>query len=134
MNWRLIFLLSLFGLIMAFATVYFIPTNVEPWCWLAIFIFCAYMIAKNAPGKFFLHGFLVCLVNCVWITAAHVILFQTYWANHPEMANMSSSMAHPRRMMLFIGPVTGIASGLVLGLFSFIAAKIVKRPGTNATA
>jgi hypothetical protein len=134
MNWRLISLLSLFGLVMAFATVFVISSKVEPFCWLAIFIFCAYMIARNAPGRFFLHGFMVSLVNCVWITAAHVTFFHTYWTNHPDMANMSSGMAHPRRMMLLIGPATGIASGLVLGLFSFIAGKIMKRPGTSATA
>jgi uncharacterized membrane protein len=30
-------------------------------------------------------------------------------------------------MMLVMGPVVGIVSGLVLGLFCFVAAKIVKK-------
>ena len=47
MNWKLIFGLSLFGLAMAFATVFVIPSNVEPLFWLAIFIVCAVVIAKR---------------------------------------------------------------------------------------
>ena len=130
MNSKLIFQLSLFGLAMAFATVFWIPTNIEPVCWLLIFAVCAYLIAKRSPGKYFLHGFLVSLVNCVWITAAHVGLYSSYMAHHPEMAAMSARMPlpdHPRLMMALTGPVFGILSGLVLGLFSFFAGKLVKK-------
>ncbi|HSY76096.1 MAG TPA: hypothetical protein VK890_04525, partial [Bacteroidia bacterium] len=67
MNLKLILALSLFGLFMALATVYFIPSNVENFLWPVIFIICAYLVAKNAPGKYFLHGFLTSLVNCIWI-------------------------------------------------------------------
>src|ERR1700743_701800 len=122
MNWRLIFLLSLFGLFMGISTVYFIPSSIEPVCWLVIFIVCAWLIAKNAPGRYFLHGFCLGLANCVWIVAAHVLLFNDYSANHPaEMAMMSNMPFMPKLMMLFVGPVIGIVSGLVIGLFSFIA-------------
>jgi hypothetical protein len=55
-NWKLIFQLSLFGLAMAIATVYWIPQNVEPFFWLVIFIICAYLIAKRCSDKYFLHG------------------------------------------------------------------------------
>ena len=88
MNSKLIFKLSLFGLFMAIATVYFIPSNIEPVCWLVIFIICAYFIAKQCAGKYFLNGFSVSLVNCVWITGAHILLYHTYIANHPQEAAM----------------------------------------------
>jgi|SRR5450755_765541 hypothetical protein len=131
MNWKLIFQLSLFGLAMAIATVFWIPSNLEPFFWIVIFIICAYLIARNCTGKFFLHGFLVCLVNCVWITAFHFILFRTYIMNHPDQDAMMQKWQvpwsiHPRRMMLVFGPMAGIVSGLILGLFSFIASKIWK--------
>ena len=131
MNWKLIFQLSLFGLAMAVATVFWIPSKIEPVFWLAIFIICAYIIAKNCSGKYFLHGFLVSLVNCVWITAAHVLFFTTYMTNHPEMKTMSAQMPlqnHPRVMMLIMGPLFGVVFGLVLGFFAFIAGKIIKKP------
>jgi hypothetical protein len=129
MNWRLIFALSLFGLAMGVATVFVVPSNVEPIVWLAIFIACAVIIAKRAPGKFFLHGLCVSLVNSVWITAAHVLLFDSYIATHAREAEMTRSMPlAPRVMMILTGPVVGLVSGLVLGLFAFVAGKILRRP------
>jgi len=51
MSWRLILTLSLFGLGMGIATVAFIPSNTEPLFWLAIFVMCAYLIARNASHR-----------------------------------------------------------------------------------
>jgi len=130
MKWKLIFNLSLFGLAMALATVYFIPSNIEPYCWLIIFIICAWQIAKKCNSRYFLHGFLVSLFNSVWITTAHILLFDKYIANHPSELEMLKKMPMPDSpglMMLMTGPLIGIISGLVLGLFAFIASKIMKR-------
>jgi hypothetical protein len=130
MNWKLIFTLSLFGLAMAIATVFWIPSNIEPIFWLLIFLFCAYQVAKNVSDKYFLHGFLVSLVNCVWITTAHILFAETYLFNHPNEATMMQTMPmpdSPRLMMAMTGPIIGIISGLVLGVFSWIASKIVKK-------
>jgi hypothetical protein len=130
LDWKLILLLSLFGLAMGIATVFVIPSKVEPICWLAIFVGCAYAIAKKAPGKLFAHGLLVSLVNCVWITGAHIALVDSYLSRHPNEAAMMAKMPmpdSPRLMMLMTGPLVGIASGIVLGLFSFAAGKLVAR-------
>jgi hypothetical protein len=46
------------------------------------------------------------------------------------MARMMSDMPmsdHPLRMMALTGPVFGIVSGLVLGLFAYIASRLVKK-------
>ena len=132
MNWKLIFQLSIFGLIMAIATISLIPEKVEPIFWVLIFIFCAWVIAKACPGKYFLNGFLVSLVNCIWIVAFHVIFYNSYIAHHPNAASMNLSMPaffiiHPRVAMIIMGPVFGIISGIILGLFSVVASKIVKK-------
>jgi len=132
MNWKIIFQLSAFGFIMAVATVSLIPQNLEWIFWLVIFAFCAYVIARVCTGKYFLNGFCVSLVNCIWIVATHLIFYQSYMAHHPDMAsmnkNMPASMAvHPRLAMAIVGPIFGIISGVVLGLFSFIASLIVKK-------
>jgi amino acid permease len=130
MNYRLIFQLSLYGLAMAVATVFWIPSSSEPVFWLLIFIVCAYFIALKSNGRYFLTGFLVSIVNCVWITAAHIIFFQTYLTNHPQEAEMMSRMPFhdsPRLMMLLTGPLVGIISGLILGLFSFLGSKILQK-------
>jgi hypothetical protein len=132
MNWKLIFLLSLFGLAMAFLTVWFIPSTVEPFCWLTIFLICSFLIAKYAPAKYFLHGLFVSIINSVWITAAHATLFDQYIAGHPEFLQATAGLppdlaAHPRRMMVPIGLITGLLSGVVLGAFAWVASKIFKR-------
>jgi hypothetical protein len=129
MNWKLIFTLSLFGLVMALATVSLIPSKIEPAFWLVIFLICAYFIAKRAPSKYFLHGFLVSIVNSVWITLAHIMNYDTYIANHAEEVKMSAEMhmETSRASMAMMGPLFGIVFGLILGLFSFIASKLVKK-------
>jgi hypothetical protein len=132
MNWKLIFLLSVFGLAMGFATVSLVPSTVEPICWLVIFIISSYLIARYARSRYFLHGFLVSLLNSVWLTLAHVAFFDTYIASHPEYMQLVEGLppalsAHPKRMMFLIGPITGVIFGLVLGLFSWVASRIVPR-------
>jgi hypothetical protein len=135
-DFGLVLRLSGFGLAMGLATVFVIPSNIEPVFWLAIFALCAFMIARRAPGKPFLHGFFVSLMNCVWITSSHIALFQSYLLRHPQEAAMMTKMPmpdSPRLMMLMTGPVVGIVSGLVLGLFAWIASKLV-RPSAVATS
>ena len=134
MNWTLVLLLSLFGLVMAFATVFVIPSTVEPLFWLVIFIVCAYIIARRAPGRYFLHGLMVSIVNSVWITAAHVALFDRYVGNHPQEAEMMTKMPlAPKVMMVVTGPIVGVVSGLILGLFAVIAVRFVRRSGPVST-
>jgi hypothetical protein len=130
MNWKLILQLSLFGLAMAIATVFVIPTRIEPICWLAIFIICAILIATNCTEKYFLNGLMVSLFNAVWMTSAHILLFNTYIASHAQEAEMVRKMSvslSPKLMMLITGPVIGVISGLILGLFAIIASKIMKK-------
>lgn len=127
MSWRLILGLSLFGLAMSVATVFVIPPKVEPVVWLVIFLICAYIIARLAPGRPFLHGLMVGIVNSVWVTAAHILFFTAYMANHPKEAAMARSMPLPPKLMMAVtGPLIGVISGLVLGLFAYIAGRFVR--------
>ena len=129
MNWKLILELSLFGLAMGLATVFFIPSNVEPFCWLVIFLTCAYLIAKQCWTNRFLHGLALGLANCVWITGAHILFFTQYIANHAQEADMMKSMPmpdSPRLMMAMVGPVIGVISGAIIGLLALAASKVLK--------
>lgn len=132
MNWKIILQLSVFGLIMAFGTISLIPQPVEPIFWLMIFVVSAWVIAKTCASGYFLHGFLVSLVNCVWITGAHIIFRDTYVANHPQMVALSAHIphglaTHPRLAMAVTGLAAGVLSGLILGLLAYIASKFVKK-------
>jgi len=130
MNYRLILQLSLFGLAMSIATVYWITSNLEPAFWLVIFVICAYIIARKCSEKYFLNGFMVSIANCIWITSAHLILFNSYLLNHSKEAERMASMPmheSPRWLMLMTGTVIGIVSGLILGLFALLASKMIKK-------
>ena len=119
---------------MAIATVYVIPSSVEPLLWLAIFVACAYAVARDSGDRRFLTGFLIGVVNSVWVTGAHALLFDHYIAGHAREAAMMQSMPlpqSPRLMMVLTGPVIGAISGVVIGLFCVIAGKFIsaKNPG-----
>jgi hypothetical protein len=129
MNWKLVLQLSIFGLAMGIATVFFIPSKIEPAFWLAIFLVCAYIIARRCAAMRFLHGLALGVVNSVWVTTAHVLLFEHYAANHAQEMAMMHSMpmpASPRLMMALTGPVIGIVSGVVIGLLALAAGLLVK--------
>ena len=73
---------------------------------------------------------MVSIFNGIWITAAHFILFDAYMENHPESAEMNERMPDlfsPKTWMLVMGPLISIVTGLVLGLFSWIASRLVKK-------
>jgi len=137
MNWKLVIQLSIFGLLMALATVFVVPSNAEPFFWLPIFLITAYLIAKQAPGRYFLHGLALGLVNCFWVTAAHILLFNRYIATHPQEAAMMTRMPMPdapRVMMAMMGPVIGLVSGCVIGLFAFLTHKLLSGRATRGAA
>ncbi|MGB9031754.1 MAG: hypothetical protein WCC27_16655 [Acidobacteriaceae bacterium] len=134
MNWKLVFLLSLFGLAMGIGTVFFISSKIEPYCWLAIFLICAWIIAR-AGSRAFLIGFFVGIVNSIWITACHVLLFNTYIANHPQEAAMLKSMPaglSPKLVMSVTGPMVGVISGAIIGLLAFLGSKLMRKPSASA--
>jgi hypothetical protein len=132
MNWKLILQLSLFGLVMGVATVFVISSSVEPFCWLVVFLVSAYAIARGAPDRPFAHGVCVGLANSVWVTAAHILLIDQYLVRHAREAAMMNSMpmpTHPRIMMALTGPLVGLASGIVLGVFAVVATRLVRPSG-----
>ena len=136
LNWKLIFQLSLFALFMGVATVYFIPLNIEPICWLAIFVFSAYMIARECASGRFLNGLALGLVNCLWINAAHLLLFGQYLAHHTqETAMLAQGIPHhPRMTMALGGTVIGLASGVAIGLLALLAGKLMKTTNGSTKA
>ncbi|HKF51671.1 MAG TPA: hypothetical protein VKB26_05125 [Candidatus Acidoferrales bacterium] len=129
MNWKLIFGLSLFGLAMAFGTVFAISPRVEPFFWLVIFVICAFVIARQAALRPFVHGLLLGIANSVWIIGAHLLFFNRYLAGHPQEATMMSS-SHaalpPKLLMAIVGPVIGVVSGVVIGVLAYVVAKVLK--------
>jgi hypothetical protein len=134
-KWKLIFSLSLVGVAVAIAGVFGWMGKIEPFLWLVIFVLYAVVIAKKVDGRFFLHGFLVSVVNGVWIAVIHSLFFPTYMANNPDMIASYEKFPHsipPQVMMLIVGPIIGVLTGLVAGLFAYIAGKMMKKQALSS--
>src|SRR5262249_25854561 len=93
MNLEVSFSPSRFGFCLGFLAIFVIPSHREPYAWLGIFVVCAYVIAKRAPSRYFLHGLCVSLVNSVWVTGAHILLFDRYIAGHAREGMMAARFA-----------------------------------------
>lgn len=135
MNWKLIFGLSLFGLVMGFGTVFVISPRVEPLCWLVIFIICAFVIARRVPQRAFLHGFLLGIVNSGWVTAAHVVFYNYYLATHAMESQMIAALQGTRIVasvpMILIGLAGGLVSGVVIGVVAYALARAFASSGVR---
>jgi hypothetical protein len=129
MNWKAILGLSMFGLAMGLGTVFAISPRVEAFFWLVIFVVCAFVIVRQSPSRPFLHGFLLGIVNSVWVTGAHIAFFQRYLAHHPSEAAMMSRMPasmSPRMVMALTGPIIGVISGVAIGVLAYVVAKALR--------
>jgi hypothetical protein len=136
MNWKLILQLSLFALAMGIATVFVIPSTIEPFFWLVILLVSAYYIATRAADRYFLHGLALGIVNSVWVTGSHVLLFSQYIARHPREAVMMQSMplpTHPRVMQIIVGACVGVITGVIIGLFAWVAHRLLTPRARAAT-
>ena len=128
MNWKLILGLSLVGLGMAFASVFSITPDIEPICWVAIFLVSTYFVASAAPGKYFLHGFIVCVIDCIFATATQVLLSATYLSRHQLQVDMYEKIHNQTgltavQIILISRPVLGILIGVLVGILALISSK-----------
>jgi hypothetical protein len=127
MNWKLIFMLSAFGVLMGVASVFGLTRGIEPLLWLVIWIFCAYWITRQARTKLFQHGFMVGLTTGLIALLIQVALFSTYAANNPEFNREVPGGWSARTLFLITTPFISVISGLVLGLLCWATGKIFKQ-------
>ena len=130
MNWRLVLSLSVVGVIMAFAGVFGFSGRTSTLVWLLIFIIYAIIIAWKVTGRYFLHAFLVGVVNGVWIGIVQAIFITTYFANHHVIRGIYKMLplnGHHRILVLLMGLLVGVISGLITGLITFAAEKLMKK-------
>jgi hypothetical protein len=122
MNFKLVLSLSLFGLAMGIATVCFVPSNIEQSCGSSSSVISAWAIAAPLQGPFFTG--LRPAANSVWVTGAHVLLYDSYVASHTEELHDERRAVASHIMMLLVARDWQV-SGVVLGLFALVAGKLV---------
>jgi hypothetical protein len=131
MNWKLIFTLSLSGLLMGVLTSFVVTSEVEMYVWIPIMLIIAYFVAKQASGKYFLHGFLTSVFSGFWLLLVHALLWDNFYALNKvsmdaDFAGMPQGFSM-KIIMLAVTPLVGAFFGLIQGLLAFLASKIVKK-------
>lgn len=135
MNCELIGLLGGFGVLMGVASVLGFTNGMEGLLWLVIGIICVVFIVWRAPLRPFLHGFFVSLIGGAVAPVIQSFFFSAYMANNPELSNRFAEIPgglDARYFVVMLAPIIGLISGLVLGLASWVAAKLVGRNRTAA--
>lgn len=128
MNWVLVALLSIPGVMMGLLSVRGHTRGIEPYLWIVLMVFATLVIARTAGAKYFLHGV---SVGVAWgllngLTAA--ALFATYAQHNPELIakfSAEDSNYSPRVMFLLVAPMIGLATGVVLGLLCLGASYVI---------
>jgi hypothetical protein len=116
------------GAVMGFASVFGLTRGIEAWLWLGIAVVTAFLIAWFVPRRRFLHGFLGGALSGILAPVVQAAMFRTYLAHDPDLAASVASLpgdVDPRLFFLATAPVIGVLSGLVLGILSWIAGRLV---------
>jgi len=131
MNIRLILMLSLLGLVVGiFSVVGVIPAGVESLVWLVIALIYGAVLARRAPGKFFLHGFLAGLIAGVLAGLMQAAFLGQYLSHNPKAAQtlkMLPANLPAVALIILAAPFTGAVLGLVTGLITWLWA-LMTRP------
>ncbi len=126
MNWKLLFLLSLLGLGIAFATVFHFNQKMEQFIWLPVFICSGYFIFRFGKRKFFLHGFLLGWFNCCWVILVHLFMFSSLVGHHKEVALFVSQLPagiSPKLSVAILEILKWVFLSLISGIFGFVVSK-----------
>jgi hypothetical protein len=131
--------LSLLGAGLGAASVFGLSGVAAAIGWTLAAVICAGQIARRAPGRAFLNGFLTGFIGSVLATLVQVALVPIYLEHQPDIAAELATMATtlpPRALILVSAPFLGAVGGLVLGLLSYIAVKIETKdaPGTGGAS
>lgn len=122
MDWRLILGLSSSGLLIGAAATLGWTRGIEGFLWLGIGLLCALVLALRQPERLFAHAFRVGLIATLLAAGVEALFFPWYVQHYPEFRNPANQPPlDPRLFLLFISPLTGAASGAVLGFLTLIA-------------
>ena len=129
MNVRLVLMLSLFGPLVAIATLLgVIHTGWESAVWAVFAVVCAGVLARQAPGKFFLHGFLTGFIAGAVAPLIQALFINQYLAHNPRAADTMKSMpgVSPAVLVVIAAPLWGAVVGVATGFLTWIWAKFTR--------
>jgi hypothetical protein len=134
MNWKLIFSLSLFGVIMGGLSLFgYTQHGVEPVLWLLSGLFIAYIIAKYAPKRVFMHGLWVGVIEGIMKSVITFAGWDLYIQNNDMQAFTEPAPLAANFFTLIMGIVIGGIYGIILGLISVVFRKFIVKKSQVTT-
>ena len=121
MNWKLILLLPLIGLILGVMELFGLGGAIGLILGLVAVLVIALLIGKFAPRRYFLHGLLTGLLTGAIPPILRVIFSGMYIENNPEVAERLAAVPPevPVAALLAIGiPIGAVFMGVLIGLVS----------------
>ena len=132
MNWKLIFLLSLLGPLLALAGIYsVIGFNIEPYVMFTVFFSFAIIIGRIAKRQYFVHGMLTVLLTGLLMSIVRLKLLNVYVQRNPEVIDQVENLLHKFyfiRSPFLILSMLILISGIITGLLSITFSKLFKKP------
>jgi hypothetical protein len=127
MNWELLLLLSLFGLIIGILSVNGYTQKIEPLIWLLSGMFSAFILARNVSSQIFLYGVALGLVWGILNGLIQSIFFERYLEKNPKYKDAYNKKmpVQPRFFVLLAGPVIGLLTGAAVGGLAILFQKYI---------
>lgn len=122
---------------MGIASVFGLTRGIEAVLWLVIAVVCAVVVVRRAAAKPFLHGFLIGLIGGSLAPLVQALLFSTYAASNPEVAEASLRQPLPdgmtlRMLFLIMTPLVALMSGVALGGLTWAVERITRKKPPHA--
>ncbi len=136
MNFRLICMLALLGIVVAGATIVgLVHAGWETPLSIVVALVTAGTLATRARAKFFLHGLLAGAIGSALTSITQAVFMNQYLAHNPKAVDafkVLPSGLSPALLVLVAIPLTAGLAGIVTGLLTLLWAKFSRPRPANA--
>lgn len=135
MNWKLILLVSLLGVLIGLVNLFGLVELNQWFVAIVWWLIAALILGRFAPQKYFGHGLWTGVIESLVSTILIYLFFDMYVANNPKVAAQMAQMPEglDARTMTLVSMLFGVViSGVVLGLLTLLSGKVFGEPETAA--
>ncbi|REJ81935.1 MAG: hypothetical protein DWQ44_13540 [Bacteroidetes bacterium] len=125
MKIKLIYSLSMLGLLIGMLSLFGFTGKAEPFLWLGCILIAVLVLVKKLKYKIFLHALIIGLMWGVLNALVQFLNFEMYLDNNPQYRDSFNevSFMEPVYFVLISGPIYGLASGTLIGILALFAKK-----------
>lgn len=131
MNWTLILLVSLLGVLVGIVNIFGLM-DVNPYIISGVmWLLSALFLGRFAHRKYFNHGFITGIISSIVGSILVIVFWDTYVASNPKIAEQISQLPEgfDMRSVMYISSLVGaVIGGVILGLLTMLSGKVFGEP------